>query len=137
MYRLTFTVVVVIWSAAACTPGVRASPQNPGRVETPEKDENMRRRKTARALEKMGNHLEASIYFEAALAQGGDEQEILPSLIASQIRAGRLRAAKRNVVRLQEIEHNPAHVEELEELVRLLDRFAPREPDRSSVEVEQ
>lgn len=74
------------------------------------------------ALQSAGYHLEASYFLEAALANGGDEKKVLPLLVAAQVRAGRLSAARRNLARLKEIE--PGR-EGADELAALLDRLAP------------
>ncbi|MDJ0763835.1 MAG: hypothetical protein QNJ97_12720 [Myxococcota bacterium] len=80
--------------------------------------------KIAKRLQESGHYLEASIFFEAAIANGCDERTLLPHLIASQIRSGRLRAAKKNVVRLHQIAPKPVVIE----LVNLLVRLTPN-PD--------
>ncbi|MFO8071754.1 MAG: hypothetical protein R6V85_07745 [Polyangia bacterium] len=61
----------------------------------------------AERLTARGDHLGASLYLEAALARGAPEREVLPDLIAAQVRAGRLRAARDSVRRLAEI--SPGH----------------------------
>jgi hypothetical protein len=84
----------------------------------------------ARALERRGNHLEASFYYEAILAIGGREQLILPQLIRAQVRAGRLRAAGDNLTRLREIAEtgNP----NLENLSNLLARYTATSRPRTN-----
>jgi tetratricopeptide (TPR) repeat protein len=74
----------------------------------------------ALALEKVGNHLESGIYFEAALRYGGEEERILPLLVAAQVRSGQLRAAQKNVSRLLEIKEDQPYVEELQNLLAKL-----------------
>jgi hypothetical protein len=76
----------------------------------------------AELLERRGYYLEASYYYEAALANGGDEDSILPRLICTQIRANRLRAAKQGVERLREIDGDN---ETIASLLELLHRLAP------------
>jgi hypothetical protein len=65
-----------------------------------------------------GDHLCASRYLEASLAAGGDERRLLPLLVAAQIHAGRLRAARESVARLETLE--PGR-QGLEEIALLLD----------------
>ena len=76
----------------------------------------------AELLARRGYYLEASYFYEAALADGGDEDSILPRLICMQIRANRLRAAKQGVERLREIDGDN---ETLASLLELLHRLAP------------
>ncbi|HUT76285.1 MAG TPA: hypothetical protein VM285_01270 [Polyangia bacterium] len=57
--------------------------------------------RAAKACAARGEHLGASRYLEASLAAGGDEERLLPLLAAAQIRAGRLRAARESVDRLE------------------------------------
>ena len=54
----------------------------------------------ADAMVVRGRYLEASFFYEAALTVSTEEADILPKLIASQVRAGRLRAAGQNTERL-------------------------------------
>ncbi len=61
----------------------------------------------AERLAARGDHLGASLYLDAALARGASEREVLPDLIAAQVRAGRLRAARDSARRLAEI--SPEH----------------------------
>lgn len=76
----------------------------------------------AELLERQGYYLESSYYYEAALANGGDEDAILPRLVCTQIRANRLRAAKQGVERLREIDGDD---EIFALLLELLHRLAP------------
>jgi hypothetical protein len=76
----------------------------------------------------MGRHLEASIYFEAALDGGLNELEVLPSLVVSQVRAGRIEAAKQNVHRLAQIAPDRDCVIELKELLARLTPSASEDP---------
>jgi hypothetical protein len=78
--------------------------------------------KTARALEQAGAHLEASVYFESALVAGCDEQIVLPHLISTQVRSGRLRAAKKSVARFISLDGESTWAREME---RLLEQFVP------------
>ncbi|MBN2718953.1 MAG: hypothetical protein JXX14_24110 [Deltaproteobacteria bacterium] len=60
--------------------------------------------KTGLEIRDAGNHLYASYWFEAALAQHPqEEQKILRLLVESQIRAGRLLAAQSGLERLQQL----------------------------------
>ncbi len=86
---------------------------------------------TADALERRGRHLEASFYWEAALRNGGDETRILPRLFVTQVRSGRLRAAKYSMERLVELHPGSR---ELREMLTLLTVYTPR-PDRHTAEV--
>jgi hypothetical protein len=47
-----------------------------------------------------GDHLGASRYLEASLAAGASEGEVLPLLLAAQVRSGRLLAARVTAARL-------------------------------------
>lgn len=85
----------------------------------------------ADALERRGRHLEASYYWEAALRNGGEEEGILPRLFVTQVRSGRLRAAKFTIHRLLEL--HPEN-RELHAFQNLLARYAPP-PDLQSPEV--
>ncbi len=78
--------------------------------------------KAAKTLDKQGRHLEASVYYEAAIDGGNCEREILPLLISSQVRAGRLEAAKQNIARLGQIAPKYRGINELEELITNLTR---------------
>ena len=71
----------------------------------------------AQTLEKNGLHLEASIYFEAALDGGVREEEVLPLLVISLVRAGRLEAAKQSIDRFAEIAPENKSVVELQILL--------------------
>ncbi|MCP4674922.1 MAG: hypothetical protein GY854_05320 [Deltaproteobacteria bacterium] len=108
----------IVMSCAATHKQTNESPQ--GSARTP-RDEVREYFEVATALAKVGSHLEASIYFEAALSSGGAEAKILPRLIGAQIRAGRLRAARKNLARFQEI----APTRACGDLAALLSRFAP------------
>jgi hypothetical protein len=68
-------------------------------------------------LARAGNHLAASRYWEAALAHGGTEREVLPPLIAAEIRAGRLRAALSNLRRLEQLHPTRTEIAELRQLI--------------------
>ncbi len=73
-------------------------------------------------LTSRGFHLEASYYYEAALAIAEDERAVLRRLIIAQVRADRLRDARINVLRLSELEGSS---QELNELLDLLNIYAP------------
>jgi hypothetical protein len=75
-----------------------------------------------RALAKEGRFIEAGFYLEAALAAGSNEREVLPLLIAAQVHADRLRAAKENALRLREIVGSNRA---LDALIQLLERYTP------------
>ena len=74
----------------------------------------------AKQLARSGNHLAASRYWEAALARGAAEREVLPPLIAAEIRAGRLRAALANLQRLEQLLPASAEITELSALLASL-----------------
>lgn len=87
----------------------------------------------ARALERRGDHLGASIYWEAALAAEAAERDLLPALIAAEVRAGRLRAARTNVARLEALDPNRPGVARLRRLLDdLLAAGAPPPPSGGS-----
>lgn len=67
----------------------------------------------ARHLAVAARHLEASLYFEAALSAGGAPEEILPELCLAQARAGRLRDALRRIDQFLELRPMDADLEEL------------------------
>jgi len=126
MFRLVFPVVTVVWVVVSCAGAHKQTSESPEGPALTTRDEVKEYFRVATALDDVGSHLEASIYFEAALASGGTESKILPRLIASQIRAGRLRAARKNLARLQEILPTRA----CGDLTALLSRFAPGGPEQ-------
>jgi hypothetical protein len=73
-------------------------------------------------LAERGHYLEATFYYEAALILSTDETQILPKLIATQVRADRLRAARLNTERLVALVGLKS---ELSQLLTLLDTYAP------------
>jgi hypothetical protein len=87
----------------------------------------------AKAFEKIGAHLEASFYLEAALAKGSDERETLPRLITALVRSNRLRAARKYLDRFARLEPHSQNIKELREL---LTRFAPRDSSPIALETE-
>ena len=112
--------------------GISACAHTQAEVETSETKDAMSDSETVgKALARRGRFLEASFYFEAAIARGADEKEVLPLLIASQIQSDRLRAAEQNALRLRELTGKSCA---LEELLVLLARYTP-EIDNTSEEV--
>ena len=79
------------------------------------------------AMERRGHHLEASFYYEAALILAADEPFVLPKLIASQVRAGRLRAASVNTQRLIALAGPHPELTRLSELLAV---YAPPLPQQ-------
>ncbi len=71
----------------------------------------------ATILLREGNPLEASIFLEAALVLDGDEHEILPRLVIAQVKAGRLRAAKVSIARLERLKPDEPSIKVLGALV--------------------
>ena len=121
VHCIRFYAAMAVFVAIGCASIDHAKSERTARPRSPE-TEVRNQVEASLALQSAGYHLEASSFLEAALTNGGDEREILPLLIAAQVRAGRLRAAKQNIARLRVIEpeYNGA-----EELARLLNRFVP------------
>ncbi len=133
MFRFFFLMVTVVWVVVSCAAAHKQTIESKEGSAGTTQDEVRRYFEVATALDGVGSHLEASIYFEAALASGGPESKILPRLIVSQIRAGRLRAARKNLARLQEIVPTRA----CGDLAALLSRFAPggaKHPERGETQ---
>jgi hypothetical protein len=78
----------------------------------------------ARRAEAEGDHLCASRFYEAAMAEGGDAREILPLLLAAQIRSNRLLAARKTALRLAEIDPGKEGLDELIALLTSMERSA-------------
>jgi hypothetical protein len=90
--------------------------------------------RAAKACETRGDHLGASRYLEAALVAGGDEERLLPLLAAAQIRAGRLRAARESIARIEALDPGRPGLSDLAWLLDSLLDPAPAAigPDRNA-----
>ncbi len=119
---LKLAVVVILLTA--CGPAERPTAEGQKSALDRKEDKVGRYLTTATTLLKIGNHLEASIFLEAALALGGEEHKILPRLIIAQVRAGRLRAAKGNIARFERLHQDQPSVKALG---TLLDKLAPQQ----------
>ncbi len=110
---------VLVFISAACAKVQTPEPKNGGDVRTREFTNNVR---IGDLLAERGRFLEAGFYYEAALFFADDEAQILPKLIAAQVKSDRLRAARSNVGRLIALRgRTPA----LARLAALLDSYAP------------
>ena len=125
-------IIAVLLSVVGCT-GVR-TPVGPetGQIVRSMQEEREVFIDRAEALDRIGAHLEASFYLEAALAGGGDEQRLLPCLIGVLVRANRLRAARMYLNRLEQL---VPENQNLTELRGLLARFAPQKNVPGTLEV--
>jgi Flp pilus assembly protein TadD len=74
----------------------------------------------ATAFEQIGAHLEASFYLEAALSEGCNERRMLLRLIAALVRADRLRAAKKYLTRLADLDPDNPNIRNLQDLLARL-----------------
>jgi hypothetical protein len=89
-----------------------------------------RGRRSARS----GDHLRASRYLEAAWSAGAEEIEVLPELLAAQVRSGRLRAARLTLIRLRELVGTCPNLDTIEALIDEIDpagRSPHNSPERS------
>lgn len=101
---------------AACGHSPEPPSRQPASTEVPDTEA------MGRALAERGRYREAGFYFEAAIAGGADERTVLPLLISAQIHSNRLRAAKRNALRMRELIGNEPS---LEALIAALNRYTP------------
>lgn len=114
MRRVMMYAAILLTGCASAPPSPSVSPSRGDRAREIEV--------AGRALARHGRHLEASRYLEAAVSLGANEKDVLPLLIAVQIRADRIRAAKLNAIRLREIIGSG---EALNALIQLLDHYTP------------
>lgn len=122
------TLIAVCLSLDACASGGARVPD--GIAHRGDRDGILAR---ARILAGRGDHLYSSRYYEAALKRGAPEAEILPALVAQQVRGGRLLAALDSTARLSAIRGNP---EEIVALHRLIEELTGHESELE-VEVER
>ena len=114
-----FLFAVLLTGMQACAHGSGAPAQSPIASRESAVSKNV---EIGNLLAQRGHCLEASFYYEAALAKSDDEKKILPKLIAAQIRSDRLREAEHNTVRLISL---AGESPELSRLLALLKAFTP------------
>ncbi len=113
-------IVCIFLLATACVSAHRPPAEQPGGAVWSKEDEKELFIAKATVFEQIGAHLEASFYLEAALSEGSSEPRMLLRLIAALVRADRLRAAKKYLARLADLEPDNPNIRNLQDLLTRL-----------------
>jgi thioredoxin-like negative regulator of GroEL len=113
-------IICVFLLTTACVSAQGPTAREPGDAMWSKEDEKKLFLAKAAAFEQIGAHLEASFYLEAALSKGDDERRALPGLITALVRADRLRAAKKYLARLADLEPDNPYIRDLQTLLARL-----------------